>query len=342
MKFIYREMNTDTLDPTSLPLKNNLKKPDLLKSKTWLFFISLPILLLVLFGWAFSAPRNFPKNSILSVQNGQSLKQISESLENQGFIKSPLALQFFVILYGGQKRILAGDYFVTEKLPVFKVASMILENSGALRIKVTLPEGLTIAQMAKIFSEKMPGFEESKFAKLAKGQEGYLFPDTYFFFRNTTEEDIFKTLSKNFNSKTESLQKETTTSNRNFKETVVMASLLEKEASNAEDKRIISGILWKRIKLDIPLQVDSVFLYLLNKSSSDLTLDDLKLDSPYNTYLHRGLPSAPIGNPGLNSIEAALYPKASDYLYYLHDKDGLVHYARSFEEHKANKQKFLK
>ena len=121
-----------------------------------------------------------------------------------------------------------------------------------------------------------------------------------------------------------------------------MASILEEEARSFEDKQIVAGILWKRLDNDMALQVDAPFVYLLGKGSADLTLDDLKTDSPYNTYLYRGLTPTPISNPGLESLRAAVEPIASEHLFYLSDADGVMHYAEDFEQHKRNKELYLR
>ena len=121
-----------------------------------------------------------------------------------------------------------------------------------------------------------------------------------------------------------------------------MASIIEKEANGEEDRAVISGILWKRIAQGMPMQVDAPFLFLLNKQSSELTIKDLAIDSPYNTYKYKGLPPGPINNPRLESIKAALNPQTSPYLYYLHDAKGGIHYASDFKGHQANITRYLK
>ena len=120
-----------------------------------------------------------------------------------------------------------------------------------------------------------------------------------------------------------------------------MASIIEKEAHTSDDRRVISGILWERLKIGMPLQVDATFLYINGKNTYDLSVDDLAIDSPYNTYKYAGLPIGPIGNPGLDSLEAALAPMTSPYLYYLSDKSGKTYYARTFNEHKRNREKYM-
>ena len=147
-------------------------------------------------------------------------------------------------------------------------------------------------------------------------------------------------MNNNFNKKVEKLNL-TLLSDNELNKIVTMASLIEKEAGNNEEMPFISGILSNRLKKNMPLQVDASFIYLLGKKSSDLTKDDLKIDSPYNTYVNKGLPPGPINNPGMNAILASLNPAKTPYYFYLHDKDGIIHYAKTFEEHKINKRKYL-
>jgi UPF0755 protein len=120
-----------------------------------------------------------------------------------------------------------------------------------------------------------------------------------------------------------------------------MASLVEEEARTLETRRTIAGILWKRLKLGMPLQVDAVFPYIIGKNTYELSIGDLALDSPYNTYKYAGLPPAPITNPGLDAMLAAVTPTDSPYLYYLSDRNGKMHYARTHDGHLANKAAYL-
>ena len=117
--------------------------------------------------------------------------------------------------------------------------------------------------------------------------------------------------------------------------------IIEREAKKPEDKNLVSGILWKRFYIKMPLQVDAPFAYISNKNTYELTEDDLRQDSPYNTYRYLGLPPGPISNPGIESILAAISPKQSQYLYYLSDRSGNMHYAVTFEEHKRNKTLYI-
>lgn len=204
-----------------------------------------------------------------------------------------------------------------------------LDQFSLLQVKVTIPEGYTVKDIAEKFN-RFNNFDKENFLKIAK--EGYLFPDTYFLTGKETEENIIKKMEENFKIKAGEARPEI----------IIMASLLEREARTIEDRKIISGILWKRLEAGMPLQVDAIFSYIIDKTSAELTLDDLKIDSLYNTYLYKGLPLAPICNPGLDAIDAAENPIDSLYWYYLSDKNSIIHYAKTFEEHKQNKFRYLR
>jgi UPF0755 protein len=190
-------------------------------------------------------------------------------------------------------------FFYLKKLDQFPLA----------QVRVTIPEGYTNKDIAERF-KRFENFDKDIFFSIAKDKEGYLFPDTYFFTGRETEKEVVAKMEDNFKKKVGEIKPEV----------LVMASLLEKESKLPEEKKIISGILWKRLEVGMPLQVDA------------------ELD----TYRYKELPPRPISNPGLESIEAAKNPVASEYWYYLHDKNGNIHYAKTFEEHKINKEKYLR
>ena len=148
-------------------------------------------------------------------------------------------------------------------------------------------------------------------------------------------------MNDNFNKKMEPWKGAIENSGHSLRDIIIMASILEREATTEKDKTMVAGILWKRISLGMPLQVDATFMYLLGKKSSELTVSDLKMKSAYNTYQNKGLPAGPIANPGIVAIRAAIIPTESPYLYYLSDNNDEMHYAKTFEEHKANKAKYL-
>lgn len=236
---------------------------------------------------------------------------------------------------------LAGDYFFERPLPATLVAWRIARGTFILHpLKVTIPEGLTKFEVAALLAKKFGDFDEKAFAESAK--EGYIFPDTYFLAENTKAADAVRIMGRNFNSKITLIKDKIAASDRSLDEIIKMASIIEIEARDSTTRKVISGILWKRLDIDMPLQVDVSFAYINGKGTFELTKEDLAVDSPYNSYKYPGLPPTPISNPGLDAILAALSPTATDYFYFLSDKDGKMHYAIDFEEHKENRIKYLK
>jgi len=287
-----------------------------------IFYALNVIIFLVFFCFFFlSVPTDFPIGSIINIEPGMSLGSVSLQLKQAHIIFSRTAFEALVIIYGGEKHLIPADYLFEAKEPVWEVARRIIRGERHLApVKVTVPEGFNVSDMADTFVLKLANFNKEKFLSLAKAQEGYLFPDTYFFFTTDTETEVLRSLSENFEKKITPLIPEIISSGKKEKDIIVMASIIEGEAKGNEDRKIIAGILWKRISLNMPLQVDVV----------------------PSTYKTKNLPQNPIGNPGLEAIKAAISPQNSPFLYYLHDKNGLIHYAKNFLEHKQNIVKYLK
>ena len=232
-------------------------------------------------------------------------------------------------------------FYIFIKLPEFAERKN-KELTEAREVVVTIPEGYNARQIGETF-EKFGIFSKEDFLKIAQKEEGYLFPDTYRFYKDAKPEDVAKKMRENFNKKiTPEIFAEIKKNKKTLSEVIIIASILEKEVNTTEDRKIVAGILWKRLDLDMGLGVDASLTYVLGKTSSELTADDLKFDSPYNTYRYRGLPPTPISNPGLDAILAALRPKLSPYFYYLTGKGGEAHYAKTLEEHALNKFKYLR
>lgn len=265
-----------------------------------------------------------------------------DGLHNKQIIKNKKLFKALLVLSGYDTQLKPNLYTFDRPQNSIEVLYKIIQNSNQTRgVKVVIPEGSTVSDIKtatqKAFAQfNSPSIDDAFTIK----DEGYLFPDTYFFSINSTSDEIVTKLKQTFTEKTKILFAGKT--EKEIKDIVIMASVIEKEGRNIEERKMISGILWKRIEISMPLQVDATFLYTKGKGTSDLTLDDLKEDSLYNTYIHKGLPVAPINNPGLETIDAALNPTSSPYLFYLHDKDGVIHYAKTFDEHVKNKNKYLK
>lgn len=313
------------------------------KTSIFLGILAIIFCIVLLSQFIFSAPSLFPAKTSVTVSRGASLQSLAKELKEKNIIRSETVFQFFVILFGGEKRITPGEYYFEAPIPVYAVSYRIGEHLfGIQKIKVTFPEGLSNKEISDILKKKLTGFDSESFLQETEKLEGYLFPDTYFFFPNTSTEEIISVLKDTFKRKTNTLLSEKNNTVLSQKEVIILASILEKEARGLEEMRVVSGILQTRLEKRMPLQVDAPFVYLIGKGSSELTLLDLRSDHPYNTYTRTGLPPTPIGNPGLMAIEAVLYPTPSPYLFYLHGNDGTIRYARTFTEHKKNKSLYLR
>ncbi len=288
------------------------------------------------------APVPFPTGTTLSIARGTTIRQASEIAYKIHAIRSQFWLKVWSVLLGGKSGVHEGDYFLKEPASVITLAYRLTAGrQGIPSIRVIIPEGLSNREVANVLTKSLSRFSAEKFLSLAKKDEGYLFPDTYTFLSNATEEQVLTEMRQNFSKRMEPLSEKMSTFGKSLQAIIAMASLIEGEARTPETRRQISGILWKRLLLGMPLQVDAVFPYILGKNTFEVTTDDLKIDSPYNTYKYAGLPPGPINNPGLDAITAAMMPAPTNYLYYLSDKDGVMHYAITHEEHLANRAKYL-
>lgn len=287
-------------------------------------------------------PDAFPLNQLVSIDDGSSLQEVSVTLEKDHVVRSALAFRMLMTLLGHERSVHAGDYIFKEPIDLFSVVRSIATGAFGLEPeKIRIPEGATTREMATIFASRLERFNAANFLAQAQPMEGYLFPDTYFFLPNATEDTVIKAMRQNFDEHEKSFDADVKASGHSLEEIITMASILEREARTTDDRRMISGVLWNRIARGMPLQVDATFLYTIGKGSFQLTIADLKSDSPYNTYTHKGLPPGPIGSPSLDSIEAALHPTKSDYLYYLADNNGVTHYSKTYEEHLEKKRRYL-
>lgn len=295
-------------------LLNSFNFKNLIKNKK-IMFLFLIIFIFIFYLLFISAPFE-SRDNFVHVKKGDSFGHISLELKEKQIIRNVFLLKIFFKLFA-VGNFSEGDYFFDKNTPVYKVAWQLSNGDHNIKqIKVTLKEGLTNEEFAEILSKDILGFDKSLFLEKAKNMQGYLFPDTYFFFPYSTTEEVIEKLSSNFKNKT----KEIVNNNYSLNDIIIMASILEGEASGDDDVEIISGILWKRINKGMRLQVD---------------VDPV-------TYEKKGLPSLPLNNPGLSFIRAAINPIESDYWYYLHDKEGSVHYAKNYEEHRLNIKKYLK
>ena len=171
--------------------------------------------------------------------------------------------------------------------------------------------------------------------------EGYLFPDTYRVFVDASVDDIIVKMLDNFRKKTADLRAKVKEQRKNLRDIVILASILEKEVKSEDDMKIAADIFWRRLKAGMFLQADSTLNYFTGGENPSLTAEELKIDSPYNSYKYKGLPPTPISNPGLKALTAAVDPTANDYWYFLTDSQGKAYFAKTLAEHNANKRKYL-
>lgn len=284
-------------------------------------------------------PTNFPVGEDIIVHEGLTLQQTTKLLEEQHVVRSSFLLYITLLYTSDSALVQAGSYRFPETLTTYQVAHALF--SGMYQsplVRITFPEGFT----ARDFRLYYPtSYTPQKEDIPLQEYEGYLFPDTYHITSTMPERQLIALMRKTFDAKLSSYTDQIKQSGFTLPEVITLASIIEREAKDVDSKRRVSGILQKRLSEGMMLQVDATLDYLLNKTSAELTADDLKVDSPFNTYTHKGLPPSPISNPGIESIEAVLNPEKTDYLYYLTAPDGIFHYAKTFAEHKKNKQKYL-
>lgn len=313
--------------------------------KKFLLLVFLVPLLIILSGYWFYLNSKAPssnedfKNFLIVKGSGASL--VGNNLYKAGLIKSPLAFKIYVQVTGKAGKIQAGEYKLTPSYNLFELVNQF--GKGPAEIWVTIPEGLRREEIASKFAstlEKDDTFVDD-FLNSSKGFEGYLFPDTYLFPKTASASSIVSRMRSTFDSKYSSL---TSTTTLTQKEVVTLASLIERETKTKAERPVVAGIIMNRINADWPLQIDASVQYAVGDSGNwwpILTKDDLSISSSFNSYKYPGLPPAPIANPGITSLEAALNPENTDYWYYIHDPEGKIYYAKTLEEHNANIRKYL-
>ncbi len=289
-----------------------------------------------------SPPGNFPVNTLVSVPEGSSLRSLSGNLRSEGVVRSAFVLRALVSVMGRERSVRAGDYLFKEPRNIFSVArALSIGQFGLEPLRVRIHEGAMVKEMALIFSRQLERINADRFLSKALPEEGYLFPDTYFFMPNATEDTIILAMRQNFDQHIEEIATQIASSTRTLAEIVTMASIVEREARDPDDRRMIAGVLWNRLERGMALQVDVTFLYTIGKGTFQLTTQDLMSDSPYNTYRYKGLPPSPIGSPSLDSLLAAAEPTKNDYLFYLADNSGVTYFSKTYSEHLRKKRLYL-
>ena len=332
--------------------------------KTIILIIALVV---IIFGYSlvssayelfFAEPKENAEVVSIEIPDGSSAKQVIDILVEKKLVSHPEVMKFYIKLRGLGSSFKKGTFLVTPGTSIRNIVNLLTKFNAQDEISITFIEGLTTREVAQIvhdngFSyeawldltgyEPGPGIEQKassdfsdkfNFLKVKPADaslEGFLFPDTYRIFKDGSPKDILIKMLNNFERRVGSVSYND----------LILASIVEREIHGERDRKIVADIFKRRLKIGMPLQADSTVNYVTGKETPALSSIDRGFDTPWNTYLYRGLPPTPISNPSLESIEAVRNPIANSYLYFLTDKDGVIHYGKTLEEHNINKAKYL-
>jgi len=351
-----------------------------MNKKNYIFYFLLFILCLLIYigQGIYLCKDSSGEEKMFLIKKGDSIKEIASNLENNNLVKDKNFFLLYVFFKGDSKNIKAGEYIVSSSCSISKIAEKFIKGD-VLKEEITIIEGWDLNDTAWYFENKgmfqaeeifeiigfpLIDYSKTKDLPLPKdfssefyfledkpkniSLEGYIFPDTYeisgqgLVDNSQKIEEIIKKALINFDKKLNSdLRQEIEKQNKTIFEIITMASLLEKEVKTIEEKKIVAGILWKRLESKIPLQVDATITYMVSGKKIENFKETIKIDSPYNTYKYRGLPLGPICNPGLDSILASVYPEDSDFWYYLSTPAGETIYSKTLEEHNIARARYL-
>lgn len=323
------------------------------------FILPSIILILVFFaaliGYAYllsqplSSVSDNPNSVTFVVPRGQAVSTIASRLQEEQLIRSALVFRLVVKQHQLEDKLQAGSFQLSSIMTPLQIAEALTQGTNDLW--VTIPEGWRREEIAQALADnqELTAFDQLEFLQLTKDKEGQLFPDTYLFARESTAQTIANALQTAFKAKvTTVFEKEIAQSQLSLNQILTLASIVEREARGAEEMREVAGILYNRLEIGMALQTDATLQYIKGYNSQKESwwapplAADKKLESPFNTYLHSGLPPFPICNPGLNAIKAVLNPLKTDDFYYLHDTKGELHSAVNLEAHNANIIKYLR
>jgi UPF0755 protein len=310
------------------------------------------------------APGPLAAEKQVTIVSGMGVKLIAKQLQAEGVIAQPFIFETTAALDGARSNFQAGTFTIPTRASVSKVIEILTAKPDADEVTVRIPEDATAKEIAAILDQAgvlsaadfltAVGTTDSRTVApdstydflrdkpTTANLEGYLFPDTYRFFKRATAAHVVKKFLDNFEAKVAAtVLSDIRASGHSVFEAVTLASIIDKEVKTDTDRRIAAGIFWKRIEIGMALQSDATVNYVTGKQALQPTNVDLSVSSPYNTYQNKGLPPGPIGNPSLSAIRAVANPETSAYLYFLHKPDGTTVFSATYEEHVANKEKYL-
>lgn len=317
---------------------------------------TIAVLILLVVGYIYIQIGPYNKNSkkdiLIEIPKGATLTKVSSILEENKLIKNRVLFKVVSKFKEDNNGVKAGKYLLSQKYSNSEILDVLISgktyNDG---IKVTIPEGSTYKEVIKYLTNKKIGkaevyeelinnpkefYDKYKFLdeKDITTLEGFLYPDTYYFEKDMSEKDVISAMLKRFSEVyTPELKEKQKKMGLTLQQVINMASIIEKEAVKDVDRPKIAGVFYNRLEIGMPLQSDATIQYIFDERKHIVSYSDLKIDSPYNSYLNKGLPPTPISNPGIKSIEAALEPEDNDYLYFVATVDGGNNYSKTYDEH---------
>lgn len=318
----------------------------------WLKFLFVGVLLglqlfIGLLWWAL-APAQFDEPITITVNSGESVSQVVARVAASGVVRSESLLYLATQIFHADETIETGTYKFYPDSTLLAVATYLMRTTPADElVAVTFPEGITVADMADIAAATLPNITVNTFTSHPLAIEGELLPETYFVPEDYSTDDLLTLLRESQESVLMEYSNEIDSSTFTERDILTIASILEREANDEASMRMVAGIFLNRLELGMPLQADATIEYVLETPLGQLPPGQLaknlrELDSPYNTYLYTGLPPTPIGNPGVQAIQAVLNPIPSDYFFYITGNDGAFYYAETYEQHLVNIERHLR
>ena len=318
--------------------------------------ITIVLLILLAVGYVYIQIGPYNKNSekdiLVEIPNGATLTKVSSILEENKLIKNKVLFKVVSKFKEDNNGVKAGKYLLSQKYSNSEILDVLISgktyNDG---IKITIPEGSTYKEVIKYLTNKKIGkaevyeelinnpkefYDKYKFLdeKDITTLEGFLYPDTYYFEKDMSKKDVISAMLKRFSEVyTPELKEKQKKMGLTLQQVINMASIIEKEAVKDVDRPKIAGVFYNRLEIGMPLQSDATIQYIFDERKHIVSYSDLKIDSPYNSYLNKGLPPTQIANPGIKSIEAALEPEDNDYLYFVATVDGGNNYSKTYDEH---------
>ena len=321
-----------------------------------LIVVSFFAFVLAILLFTFFSPNHYKQAEPVEIDIplGSTLTQVVDTLYSRAIIPSKVNMKIIAYLYGAEKKVRAGRYNIPNDLSYIKLMELLIEGSPMSQILVTLPEGIWQSEVAQILHRNL-NIDSAKVMELSKSKsflnflnldvnnlEGYLLPESYYFYSNTNAEEILRKLKqemdKFFTPRLEARMKELKMTKNQI---LTLASIIDGESNLVSEFKTISGVYHNRLKKGMALQADPTVQYLIrDKRKNRVLKKDLLINSKFNTYKYTGLPPAPINNPGKDAIMAALYPEKTDYLFFVANGNGGHMFSKTLNEHEQNVSKY--